>query len=538
MERRYGMSVGVAGWVGLILAFLLQAPINPVILVVLMAGASLAEYWPAKLRVGTISILTAFIIPSVVITGPVGTAAMLVVSSLVAAVSHRRPIFFGFFNGGQFALSALLARLLTGLVPGVHLGGAPADFGWLILYYVLFLLINHLLVDSYFLLAGYSWRAVVWEGLILDLLQSVISVPLGFAMIYADYNFGWPGIVGVALPVILFGYALQLQTDLSNRNRNLETIYGLQATFSRASGVSEILEILRESIAGSLQAHAQHAAALVGRSELLALPGSTMSPPEGLLRTVLENRRPEILEGVARAGLVQPGARSAVMLPVASTERNFGILTFAWPDQRAFGQQDEHLLGASAQIAALACEKEELLRETERLAATDPRLPGLYNHRYFMDRLAEEIGRLERESSVLSLVYIDLDGFKSCNDRYGHLAGDEALREFAAILRSHTRECDVAARYAGDEFVLLLPDADEELAEGVARRLREEVEAYRFLREESDGGVPLSFSYGTATTRAVDADPRGILSLADRAMYRDKADAHSGNRLAPRREGI
>lgn len=529
------MAVGFVGWLGLAAAAVVQVPNQPLLLMLLIACASLAEYWPAKVRAGTISILTAFIIPSAALTGSVGTAIMLAVASLAAAASHRRPLFIGFFNGGQFVLSVLVSRLVVFGISGTSLSGT-FNMGWLLLFYVVFLVVNHVIVDMYFLLAGYSWHAVVWDALSLDVIQSLITVPLGFAIIYADRSIGWLGVLGVALPVITLGYALSLQTALSQRNRNLETLYGLQGKFARAHGVSDILHHLCESIAESLSAHQQFAATVAGRSEFLSVPGSTFSVPEQVLHIVATDRQRLIFEGQAQAGVLYPSARSGVVLPVQAGERMYGVLSFAWLDQRAFSDQDQHLLDASAQIAALACEKEELLRATERLAATDPRLPGLYNHRYFMAQLTEEIARLGRESEVLGLLYIDLDGFKACNDRYGHLAGDEALREFAAIMRTHTRQNDVAARYAGDEFALLLPDAGEELSQSIATRLRREVEDFRFLRSESDGGVHLSFSYGIATTRSSDTAPASLVEEADRAMYRDKEDGKQGVRSAPQRD--
>lgn len=532
MQRTFGLSVGFLGWASLAMLVTLHTPSHPALLLLFTVCASLAEYWPVKLRAGTLSILTAFIIPAVVLTGTVGAAIMLAGASVVAAVTHRRPMFFGLFNGGQFIISALLAQLAVS--SWTHLqGGLFHEVGWLAAYYGVFLLVNHLIVDTYFLASGYSWRSVVWDGLALDIAQSLVTVPLGIAMVYAYDVVGWPGILGVALPVITFGYALRLQTDLSQRNRTLETLYSMQESFARAHGVGEILAELSIRIAASLRARERYAAAVVDRGECVPVSGSTFAPPEDLLRSACQERRRHFLEGASQTGALQPGARSGAVVPVQSADRIFGVLAFTWTEQSTLADQDEHLLDAALRIAALACEKEELLRETERLAATDPRLPGLYNHRYFMAQLEAEIGRLGRESEVLSLLYIDLDGFKTCNDRYGHLAGDEALREFAAILRSHTRPRDVAARYAGDEFVLLLPDTDEELAESVAHRLRAEVEMHPFLRAESDTEVHLSFSYGTATTRLRETLAQALLSQADQAMYRDKDHGRRGLRKAP-----
>jgi diguanylate cyclase (GGDEF)-like protein len=157
-------------------------------------------------------------------------------------------------------------------------------------------------------------------------------------------------------------------------------------------------------------------------------------------------------------------------------------------------------------------------RELERLSITD-HLTGLYNRRYLMDALASEVRRSHRLKHRCALLMADVDHFKAYNDAFGHLAGDEALRRVAAILRQATRDVDCAARYGGEEFVVLMPET--EVGGGAAQtaqRIRERLAA------DSLVGGKLTVSIGLAQFPD-DADtPEALLGVADAALYQAKRE--------------
>ncbi len=159
-----------------------------------------------------------------------------------------------------------------------------------------------------------------------------------------------------------------------------------------------------------------------------------------------------------------------------------------------------------------ALEKTLILRELVQLARTDG-LTGLFNQRHFYTVLDAEINRARRQSRSLSLLLVDVDDFKNYNDRFGHLAGDAALARIATCLKKACRrDIDSAYRYGGDEFVLVLPEADRGTAEGIAGRVRS------LLGEE---GIALTVSIGIAGLRD-GLDLKAFIREADEAMYRDK----------------
>ena len=157
--------------------------------------------------------------------------------------------------------------------------------------------------------------------------------------------------------------------------------------------------------------------------------------------------------------------------------------------------------------------------------ATHDALTEIYNRRHFIEMADKEIARAVRHRRPLALCIIDVDLFKPVNDRYGHISGDEVLRQIALLLRGHARSDDLAARIGGEEFALMLPECDAEAARAFAERLREAVAAAPF----APGGEPqrITVSIGIAEL-AADRDTRpALMAAADTALYRAKSEGRN-----------
>jgi len=151
----------------------------------------------------------------------------------------------------------------------------------------------------------------------------------------------------------------------------------------------------------------------------------------------------------------------------------------------------------------------------------------LYNSRYLSQVLRRETKRASRSGRPLSLLFVDLDGFKAINDTHGHLFGSRALVEAASVIRASARETDMVARFGGDEFALILPDTGTEGAVSVGERLRDRIAAFSFL--EGDGlSIRLTVSVGVATLPDVAASAEGLVQAADKAMYWVKEHGKNG----------
>jgi len=166
-------------------------------------------------------------------------------------------------------------------------------------------------------------------------------------------------------------------------------------------------------------------------------------------------------------------------------------------------------------------EEKRIRDEFQRLATTDP-LTGLYDRRYLAESLERECRRASRCGRPLSCLMIDIDGFKLCNDLYGHLTGDEALRQIAALIKDSVRDTDIVSRYGGEEFCVLLPETGYEGAMRLAERIRSAIGDQPL----SVGKRPVSItvSIGVWATRdKEDLEPDAVLGYADAALMQAKA---------------
>jgi diguanylate cyclase (GGDEF)-like protein len=203
-----------------------------------------------------------------------------------------------------------------------------------------------------------------------------------------------------------------------------------------------------------------------------------------------------------------------LVLPLNASRERFGTLELVGD---SFDKEQRMNAASLAAHAAVALENARLHRLVERQALVDG-LTGLANRRAASDALHAEAARSERLETPLSVVLADLDEFKEVNDVHGHAVGDEVLRVVAKVLRETLRESDVAGRWGGEEFLLLLPGADEEGAAQLAERVRVA------LGERSIPSVPglrVTASFGVAEY-AGETNPEQLLEAADGALYRAK----------------
>ncbi|HLB58482.1 MAG TPA: GGDEF domain-containing protein [Bdellovibrionota bacterium] len=156
----------------------------------------------------------------------------------------------------------------------------------------------------------------------------------------------------------------------------------------------------------------------------------------------------------------------------------------------------------------------------QKLALLDD-LTGLYNARYFQEVLEREWKRSERYKSSFSLLFIDLDNFKSVNDRYGHLTGSAILQEVADVLRAGIRNADTLFRYGGDEFTVILPNCSEKDAQVVRDRIHQMITSHRFFGTDGKK-IELSASVGISSYPADGEKISQLMEAADREMYRNK----------------
>jgi diguanylate cyclase (GGDEF)-like protein/putative nucleotidyltransferase with HDIG domain len=220
---------------------------------------------------------------------------------------------------------------------------------------------------------------------------------------------------------------------------------------------------------------------------------------------------------------LQQGIRSIVYLPLSVTDRTIGSLILASREPKAYSRSQIRLLEKIALQIAAPIENAQLYARLEQKSRIDE-LTGLFNRRYFEERLKEELSRHSRYGDVFSMFMIDLDKFKAYNDVYGHPAGDVLLSHIGRIIRDSVRNIDLAFRYGGDEFVVILPqtarDAAYVVAERVLRQIAEEMEKK---------AIAVTCSIGLASYPADGILSGELVDVADTALYHAKGTG--GNRI-------
>jgi len=268
-----------------------------------------------------------------------------------------------------------------------------------------------------------------------------------------------------------------------------------------------------------------------------ALKGRRYGMGEGVAGKAAQRRQPVLLDdaGASAFGPTDSSkpvpARSVLAVPLLSRGRLIGVVT-AVDRARAghFTNQDARLLSTLLEPAGVAIDNALLLRKSQELSITDD-LTKLYNSRFLNSTLRREVERSKRYRTPVSLIFLDLDGFKNVNDQHGHLWGSRTLVEVGQVIAQTVREIDIVARFGGDEFTVILPQTGPEGAAIIAERIRQRIEETPFLASHGLE-VRISASLGIASFPDHGRSKDDLLARADQAMYVVKGKGKNGVALA------
>ncbi len=272
------------------------------------------------------------------------------------------------------------------------------------------------------------------------------------------------------------------------------------------------------------------------------LKGISLSMGEGIAGWVARHGEPLLIPDVSKderfarhvADAVEYPVSSILCVPLKIRDRVLGVIELInSAGERSFDEADLPLLGAVADFAAIAIDNARNYKRVSELVITDD-LTGLYNARHFQDILEYEIERAQRYKSQVSLMFFDLDRFKSVNDTFGHLVGSRMISEVGQLVRQHIRSSDRGARYGGDEYIIVLPNTGKQGAMTVAGNMLDRFHSHKFMTD-SGTRIPITASFGVATFPDDAEDRDSLVRVADSAMYeakeagRDRVCSFSGN---------
>ncbi|HEV2882156.1 MAG TPA: diguanylate cyclase [Pyrinomonadaceae bacterium] len=388
---------------------------------------------------------------------------------------------------------------------------------------------------------GGAWQSYVFQDEETELFPLVVGDELKGALLVGDAKLPEEkrrGVNEFCLEIAMPLEVLRLREELE---RNLRASYHLQ-TFTQQINEVEPSEayaaILRHSTEllrserGSLllfdeAANELEVKAAVGpRADVTQ--DARVRVGESVSGAVLLDGRPRVVRDLTATELHRAPAErkyktdSFISYPIITGGRKVGVINMT---DKAGGEPydeiDLHLLESMAPQMALALDRagwHQKATQFQLLSITDP-LTGLLNRRYLEERLAEEFERSKRHRFPMSFLMIDIDNFKEYNDRHGHQAGDLALEITAQCLKSALRSADVASRYGGEEFSILLPQTSATEALVIAERIRSRVEKSSYPHGESQPRGAITVSIGISAFGPKIETPSGIIGAADHALY-------------------
>src|SRR5262249_51401901 len=335
---------------------------------------------------------------------------------------------------------------------------------------------------------------------------------------------------------------IRLTDQLESRKRALGQFYdflrGVASTLDSQRAYHHVLAKFREILhAGrsSLMVLNEDSGELRLEAALGSGPESTgpvrLRLGEPIAGAVLQSGSPLLVTDVQTDGRVSHNRSAAykscscIIYPISGGQGKVGVVNLTDRlDGGPFREEDLSMLDLMSPHLALIIDRTEWHRRAEayqRMSLTDP-LTSLPNRRYLEDRLFEEVERSKRYGTPLSFLIIDVDHFKNFNDIHGHSNAARAMIQTAQILRGSVRAIDAAARFAGDEFCVVLPETDIPAAASIAERLRSSVNRTEFQTERDESIGNVSISIGVTSFGPACQSPLSIIQAADRALYRAK----------------
>ena len=330
----------------------------------------------------------------------------------------------------------------------------------------------------------------------------------------------------------MFNILNQRTSELEKSQSQIETIYETSGTLGERLNLDEVVdEIL--NIAQKILCYRFFSIFIFSDQNTLSLLGEIKEGKKVKYSEPKAERLSAVLSGAVSTGKPKrifdftkdpdfepesEGIKSFMAVPMISRGKVIGWMDACSIRMGAFLDQDEKIFSILAGSAASAVENALLHQKTQDLTIVDE-LTRLYNFRYFSNKLRAEIRRAQRYHLPLSLIMVDIDWFKRCNDTYGHLFGNRVLQDLARRIEESVRDVDVVCRYGGEEFAVILPQTKKADAQMIGERIRRRVESTDFVDDTKNPRVKMTVSLGIACFPENGNTSKELIERVDQALY-------------------
>ncbi|MCG0274916.1 MAG: sensor domain-containing diguanylate cyclase [Thermosediminibacteraceae bacterium] len=476
-----------------------------------------------------------FVYAASYIFGFVPTAVMKALSTFLSQLyiksmdgSLKRELDRVFFNVGQYMISFFGGA-------GIYLVLKKSGFSEVLaqgLAIFTYFLLNNLFIELFLALdtENYVFRQS-FNAAKADLSTYIISVPGGLLTVGLYSYFGFFVSLLGFIPYFLLAYIYKLYMTLVTTNKELTALYDVAATLTSTLNTSEVLKIVFDS-AKNVAPWDTICLFLYQQGFLVpvmfegfssdSIKGFRIKLGEGITGGTLVNRKGIIASFKKDSRCLQvPGlpsdTKTIMSVPMINNNDIVGAITVTSNRKDAYNSKNLKIMSILANQAAVAISNAQLFDRTSQLAVTDG-LTGLYNHRYIFNKLEYMVDQVKKYGGTFSLIIIDIDHFKSFNDNYGHLVGDNVLKKLAEILKQNVRSNDIVGRYGGEEFAIILPDTSGSEAYAIAERIRKAVEGTEFARTEKGQKIFITISAGVASCPDDAITVKDLVRKADHAL--------------------
>jgi diguanylate cyclase (GGDEF)-like protein len=330
----------------------------------------------------------------------------------------------------------------------------------------------------------------------------------------------------------MFDVLNQRTSELEKSQAQIETIYETSHTLGEILNLDEVVgEVL--NIVQRVLSYRYFSIYILGEQNTISLMGEIKEGEKvkytepkvkrlsGVHREIVSTGKSVRIFDVSKdpnLKLSPEEVKSFMAVSMVSRGKVIGVMEARSNRLGAFLDQDEKIFSILSGSAALAIENALLHQKTQELTVIDD-LTGLYNFRYFTRKLIDEVMRAERYKLPLSVIMVDIDWFKKCNDTYGHLFGNRVLQGLAANIKESVREVDVVCRYGGEEFAVILPQTRKNDAQMIGERIRRKVESNEFLTGGEGLPVKVTVSLGVASFPENGRTSKDLIAKVDQALY-------------------
>lgn len=505
-------------------------------LILLVPLQIVADWLVVYLTFGGVSVGTGVTLATFLIFGPgaaawIGAVGQLVGNGLLKP--GRRPMAI-LGNMAVISISNVAAAWVFRLAGGqTGISGVWNDSNiWpTAMFIIAFFIVNHLVVNVNLAVRLPSYRLqFALEAARWDSMTYMITVPVALIMVEL-YKQGIIYMVFVAVPLLLLGQLLALYKRIGQTKEVLEVAAQLSSVLELDVLLRRILEAAKaitKSNTCTITLKDPDEDALIPKvvlndAAVKILEGQRLRFSDGGINVlVAQTGRPEVVHDTKKDPRVrhfktfEVDDRSLMVVPMKKGQRVIGTIWLTAPRTYSFQSAQVQLVSILANQAAVVIENAQLYARLESAAITNS-LTGLFNYRYFYQRLAEELEKAKSTKGQLTLIILDIDHFKRFNDTYGHLVGDEVLRQVARVISAQMGARGVVARYGGEEFSVLISESVQ-VAVSLVEDIRQAVAQHDFTFEDYKiQGITLSAGIANYPEHA-DTD-KELLDKADQALY-------------------